>query len=174
MSGKKKYENEFKVQLVQEYLDGRSGGLKVVSAKYGVHHSQLERWVNLFKVGSEEQLVRVRRRYDGNFKIHVVEYMHQNYLSFQQAAAHFGIQSPPTVAKWERIYYEEGKEELLEERRGRPKKLSATKKGRPPKKDVNEDEDLLAEVQRLRMENEVLKKLIALTQKQEEAERQTK
>lgn len=94
-------------------------------------------------------------------------------MSLQKAAAYFGIQSPPTVAKWERIYYEEGKEALFEERRGRLRKLSAKKKGCPPKKDVNKDEDLLAEVQRLRMENEVLKKLIALTQKQEQAERQT-
>lgn len=172
MSGKKKYSDEFKLELVHEYLDGRSGGFNVISAKYEVAHSQLRRWVNLFKAGGAEQLVRVHRTYDGNFKIHVVEYMHKNSLSLAQAAAYFGIQNPLTVAKWERIYYEEGKEALLEERRGRSTKLSAEKKGRPPKKDVNEDEDLLAEVQRLRMENEVLKKLIALTQKQEEAERQ--
>lgn len=174
MSGKKKYSDEFKLQLVHEYLDGRSGGLKRIAAKYEVSCSPLLRWVNLFKAGGAEQLVRVHRTYDGNFKIHVVEYMHQNSMSLQQAAAYFGIQSPPTVAKWERICYEEGKDALFEERRGRSRKLLAKKKGRPPKKDVNEDEDLLTEVQRLRMENEVLKKLIALTQKQEEAERQTK
>lgn len=173
MSGKKKYTDEFKLQLVHEYFDGRSGGLDTIAAKHEVSRSPLRRWINLFKAGGEQQLISVRRTYDGNFKIHVVEYMHQNYLSLNQAAANFGIQSPPTVAKWERIYYEEGKEALFEERRGRSNKLSAAKKGRPPKKDVNEDEDLLAEVQRLRMENEVLKKLIALTQKQEEAERQT-
>lgn len=174
MSGKKKYSDEFKLQLVNEYLDGHSGGFKTIAAKYEVSHAQIERWVNLFKVGGAEQLVRVHGTYDGNLKIHVVEYMHKNSMSLQQVAAYFGIHSPPTVAKWERIYYEEGKEALYEERRGRSKKLSVAKKGRPPKKHVNEDEDLLAEVQRLRMENEVLKKLITLTQKQEEAERQTK
>jgi len=173
MSGKKKYSNEFKLQLVREYLEGRSGGLKIIAARYGLNHSQLGCWVNLFKAGGSEQLVRVRRTYDGNFKIHVVEYMHRNSMSLRQATAYFGIQSPPTVAKWERIYYEEGKEALFEERRGRVRELSTKKKGCLPKKDVNKDEDLLAEVQRLRMENEVLKKLIALTQKQEQAKRQT-
>lgn len=173
MSGKKKYSDEFKLHLVQEYLNGRSGGLDTIAAKYEVSRSPLRRWVNLFKTGGEQQLIKVRRTYDGNFKLHVVEYVHQHSLSMNQAAAYFGIQNPSTVAKWERIYYEEGQEALFEERRGRSKKLSTTKKSHPPKKDVNEDEDLLAEVQRLRMENEVLKKLIALTQKQEEAERQT-
>lgn len=48
------------------------------------------------------------------------------------------------------------------------------KKPRKPKKNVNENEDLLAEVQRLRMENEYLKKLNALIQKREKSEKPTK
>ena len=65
----------------------------------------------------------------------------------------FGIQSDATVAKWERIYYEQGKEALYEERRGRSKPMPKKKK---TIKEVNSNEDLLAEVQRLRMENEYL------------------
>jgi len=42
------------------------------------------------------------------------------------------------------------------------------------KKDVNENADLLKEVQYLRMENEYLKKLIALVQEREKSEKQTK
>ena len=44
------------------------------------------------------------------------------------------------------------------------------KRGRKPKKHVNENEDLLQEVQRLRMENEYLKKLNALVQEREKSE----
>ena len=51
--------------------------------------------------------------------------------------------------------------------------MSGKKQGRPPKKDVNENEDLLKEVQRLRMENEYLKKLIALVQERERSEQET-
>ena len=61
-----------------------------------------------------------------------------------------------TLKKWERIYLEEGAEGLMKERRGRGSK------GRPPKLDKNTEEDLIAENQRLRMENEYLKKLSAL------------
>ena len=42
------------------------------------------------------------------------------------------------------------------------------------KKNINENEDLLAEVQRLRMENEYLKKLNALIQEREKSEQKRK
>ena len=174
MSGRKKYSNEFKLRIVQEYLEGKNGGFETLQAKYGIAHSQIHRWVNLYKTGGIEYLTKVRRTYSGDFKVHVVEYMHQHSMSLTQAAAHFGIHAHGTVAKWERIYYEEGIEALYEERRGKSKNMTGKKKGRPPKKDVNENEDLLQEVQRLRMENEYLKKLMALVQERERSEQETK
>ena len=64
-----------------------------------------------------------------------------------------------SVARWERIYLEEGAEGLMKERRGKAK---GSKTGRPPKLDKKTEEDLIAENQRLRMEIEYLKKLSAL------------
>ena len=78
-------------------------------------------------------------------------------LSYKEAARQFDVSQDTVVAKWERIYLEEGPEGLYIERRGRGSK------GRPPKKLKPEvEEDLLAEVQRLRAENAYLKKLNAL------------
>ena len=173
MSGKKKYSDEFKLALVQEYLEGKNGGIKAIAQKYGVPHSHLRRWIHAYKANGIEGLTKVTRTYDGATKIHIVEYMHTNSLSTNQTAAIFGVQSPPTIAKWERIYYEEGKEALLEERRGRKHMSTKTPKD-TKKKNVNENEDLLAEVQRLRMENEYLKKLNALIQEREKSAKQTK
>ena len=93
-------------------------------------------------------------------------------MSIIETANHFCIPSHSTVGKWERIYYEEGPEALLEERRGR--KNMGKKKSSKPKKNVNENEDLLAEVQRLRMENEYLKKLNALVLEREKSEQKKK
>lgn len=173
MSGKRKYSDEFKLKVVLEYLEGKNGGFRALAAKYGIAYSQIRRWVNLYSEGSVEYLTNAKWNYGGDFKIYVVEYIHQHSMSHTQAAAHFGIQSPPTISRWERIYYEEGKEALYEERRGRSKNMSGKKQSRPPKKDVNENEDLLKEVQRLRMENEYLKKLIALVQERERSEQET-
>ena len=48
------------------------------------------------------------------------------------------------------------------------------KRTKKPKTNIETNEDLLAEVQRLRMENEYLKKLNALSQKRERSEKPTK
>ena len=93
-------------------------------------------------------------------------------MSLNETSSYFCIPSDRTVAKWERIYYEEGSDALLEERRGR--KNMGKKRTRKPKKNVNENEDLLAEVQRLRMENEYLKKLNALVLEREKSEQKKK
>jgi transposase len=89
--------------------------------------------------------------------------MHKNHLSNRQAAAKFGIPAPSVVDKWERIYYEEGPQGLYIEKRGRKSNMSSDK---PRKRKLSKqtEEDLIAEVQRLRMENEYLKKLNALVQ----------
>ena len=58
-----------------------------------------------------------------------------------------------------------GAEGLMKERRGRASKVNGIAKGRPPKLDKKIEEDLIAENQRLRMENEYLKKLSALVRK---------
>ena len=71
-----------------------------------------------------------------------------------------------SVARWERIFLEEGAEGLMKERRG--KNNTSGKRGRPPKLDKKVEEDLIAENQRLRMEIEYLKKLSALVLAEEQ------
>ena len=167
MSGKKKYSAEFKLRVVKEYLEGNNGGVYTLASKYGISSTPLKKWIQLYQFGGAEALSKVHRTYSGDFKVYVVEYMQQNSMSVYMTASLFGIPSDSTVAKWERIYYEQGKEALYEERRGRPKSMSKKKN---TINEVNSNEDLLAEVQRLRMENEYLKKLNALIQEKKKAE----
>lgn len=110
---------------------------------------------------------RTNKNYTGEFKQMVVEYMQKEKLSYREAAQQFGVSFDTVVAKWERIYLEEGPEGLYIERRGRACSSSGTKKGRPPKLDKKVEEDLIAEVQRLRAEVAYLKKLNALVSKEE-------
>ena len=93
------------------------------------------------------------KRYTPEFKIKVVETMHREKLSYRETARQFDI-SNSRVTAWERIYLEEGAEVLYAERRGRKST------GRPPK--IKKEEDLIAEVHRLRAENAYLKNLNAL------------
>ena len=96
------------------------------------------------------------KRYTPEFKRMVVETIEKENLSIRAAMQEFGINDHKIIERWERIYLEEGPEGLAIERRGR------SSKGRPPKQLPKQEEDLLAEVQRLRAENDYLKNLQAL------------
>ena len=102
------------------------------------------------------------KKYTGEFKQMVVETMRKEGLSYREAARQFEIADHKRVAIWERIYLEEGPEGLYVERRGRKST------GRPPKQlEPEVEEDLIAELQRLRAENAYLKKLRALILEEE-------
>ncbi len=102
------------------------------------------------------------KKYTGEFKQMVVETMQREGLSYQEAERRFGL-THHRASEWERIYLEEGPEGLYVDRRGR-----SGKGGRPPKQLKPEvEEDLIAEVQRLRAENAYLKKLRALILEEE-------
>ena len=97
------------------------------------------------------------KRYTPEFKRMVVETIEKENQSIRAAMQEFGINDHKIIERWERIYLEEGPEGLSIERRGR------SSKGRPPKQlPKPEEEDLLAEVQRLRAEFVYLKILQAL------------
>ena len=109
------------------------------------------------------------KRYTGEFKQEVVETMMREKLSYKEAARLYDISGHDRICQWERIYLEEGPEGLYIERRGRKST------GRPPKKlKPKVEEDLLAEVQRLRAENDYLKKLNALVAERVRQEKKRK
>ena len=95
----------------------------------------------------------------------VVETMREEHLSVREAMRRFGINDHKIIERWERIYLEEGAEGLAIERRGH------RSTGRPKKLPSKVEEDLLAEVQRLRAENEYLKNLQALVLEEERRQR---
>ena len=83
--------------------------------------------------------------------------MQEEKLSYSETCRRFEVSSRDRIKSWERIYLEEGPEGFAVERRGR------SSKGRPPKQLPKQvEEDLLAEVQRLRAEVDYLKNLQAL------------
>ena len=104
------------------------------------------------------------KRYTAEFKRMVMETMQREKLSYGETERRFELPSR-RAASWERIYLTEGPEGFEIERRGR----GST--GRPFKLQAKAEEDLLAEVQRLRAENAYLKNLQALVLEDEQRQR---
>jgi transposase-like protein len=106
--------------------------------------------------------------FSGEFKQRVVEDVLNNHLSYNEAMKKYGIKGRSKIQQWERVYLTEGAEVLYVDCRGRKST------GRPAKLSKQVEEDLLAENQRLRMENEYLKKLNALVSKEEQLNKKRK
>ena len=117
-----------------------------------------------------------QKKYTLEFKKRVILDMQEHHLGYRETARkYWGLNSrkdessyTTTIKRWERVYLEEGLEGLMKNKRGRPCSAGGTRKGRPPKFDKKAEEDLIAENQRLRMENEYLKKLSALVLAEEQ------
>ena len=104
------------------------------------------------------------KRYTPEFKKQVIETMQKEKLSYRETARQFEIGDHHRIQDWERIYLSEGPEAFAVERRGR------SSKGRKQLPKAAE-EDMLAEVQRLRAEVDYLKNLQALVLEDERRQR---
>ena len=159
-----KYSEEFKLKVVNYYLNNHYGWGYVAKQFDIPAWTTVRKWVRKYEEHGTKGLMKNQKAsYSGEFKQNVVEYMHNNHLSLQETAIHFNLAGDWIVSKWERIYYEEGPQGLYINKRGKKKNMNS----KPGKKKLSKDveEDLIAEVQRLRMENAYLKKLQALVQK---------
>ena len=166
-----KYSSEFKLKVVK-YCVEDNHSMCSAARKFGIPSSTpLKEWIRKYKEHGTEGLIKQQKSsYSGEFKQNVVEYMHNNHLSATETAVHFRLQTS-VVIKWKRIYYEEGSQSFYKERRGRSKDMSSKSKKKLSKE---VEEDLVTENQRLRMENEYLKKLNALVQERIKRENKKK
>lgn len=163
-----KYTTQFKLDVIGRYLVGDIG-FASLGRLYDVDYSQVKRWVHLYQVHGEAGVVKKYSNFSPSQKLEMLQYMWANQLSYIQAAAHFNIRSPGVLPTWERCYHSGGLDALAPRQLGRPKKmpeLPPPKPKAPADDDTRTREELLAEVNHLRMENAYLKKLKALVQQQ--------
>ena len=164
-----KYSSEFKLEVVKYCIEKRRGCRNAAKHFNIPSRATVNDWLRKYKEHGLEGLMRSPNSlYSGEFKQNVVEYMHENHLSLTQTAIKFNISNHSIVGRWERIYYEEGPQGLYKEFGGKTTKMNNKKI------DKSVEDDLIAENQRLRMENEYLKKLHALVQERIKRENKKK
>ncbi|TLG70250.1 transposase [Culicoidibacter larvae] len=155
-----KYTKEFKMQVVQEYLNG-VGSCTFIANKYGIGRQLVNHWVRFYQVHGEKYFDPKQERFTGKFKLKVVKYVLETGTSYTQAAHKFSVRAPSSIGTWVKIFLEYGEAELVNEnnltRRNR-RKLRIKKQFI---KDRTKRE-LIDEINRLQAENAYLKKLQTL------------
>lgn len=155
-----KYSDEFKINLVKEYLEGYYG-YRLLAKKHNTPNTYvIRRWVRAFQAFGVDGIKRKRKNavYSVPFKLDVLHYMERTGSSLQDTAIVFGLNNPPLIASWKNRYREAGVEGL-ENPKGRP---SMTKKRKQPlKKEESREKQLETEIEELRLEVAYLKKLNA-------------
>lgn len=168
-----KYSTQFKIKIVQEYLQGEISQYKLCK-KYGMADKTIaQHWINLVREHGFESLVikHTKKRYSVKFKLQVLNYYQTHDLSVEKVAAHFGL-NKSLVSLWYGKYQKEGIVGLQPKVKGRTvktmKKHTTSNKERVTKDEQyqQEIEKLKAKVAYQKMEIDILKKLHALRQQE--------
>ncbi len=165
-----KYSLETKLAAVHAYLNGVES-FKIISQKQDVTITQLKKWVAKFQEHGLKGLQKTYTNYSAEFKMNVLNYINETGASVEEATTFFNVGNSSTVWKWKELFDTQGIDALQLKTKERPSMKNEQKKNQFVE---GSEEALLAEVERLRMENAYLKKLHALIQEKEKSQRKTK
>ena len=153
-----KYSYEFKLKVVQEYLNGK-GSYEYLSKKHNIPASiRLKEWVATYKEYGKEALMRSRqnKNYSFQFKLSVVELYLSSEVSYQELALSQGINNPSLITRWVNDFRIAGPDALRPKKKGRKKTLDIKEFKKPSKSNEEKAMDTSAEYVK-ELENELLK-----------------
>jgi transposase len=170
-----KYTERFKLSVIEAYESGQ-GGFRDIAQRHDVDEATVRKWVAAYREHGTAGVKRKYERYSRAFKLFVLQQMRSEGLSDREAAARFNIRNRSVIGLWKRQYDQGGSEALSPCPTGRPKKMpeQPTTPSATPDDDTRTRQELLEELNYLRMENAYLKKLEALAQAQRQAAQRKK
>lgn len=171
MRKNKKHSLEFKLSIVDMIVQGQ-GSAKTIAKKNSLPREMVRRWQKQFEsFGIEGLKPRGGNAvYSQSFKISVLQIIQEENLSLMEAMLRFNLPSPSIIANWRKQVEAHGFEGLKPQVKGRPPmekndRLPNKRKKRASKVPLTREEQLQQELEYLRAENALLKKLHALVQK---------
>lgn len=173
MERKVKYNYEFKLHCVEEVIK-KYRSAESVANEYGFSESSLIRWISFYqKFGSQGLEARGYQCYSAAFKLKVLQAIKRKSLSLSEACLSFNIPNGSVIFSWQKRFEKLGYAGLEDKPKGRPKSMTYKRAKKKSNKPLTREEELLLEIESLRAENALLKKLQALIQA-EEAEQNKK
>lgn len=161
-----KYSEQFKLAVIEHYQTGIAG-YRIVGQHFGLAPAMVRRWVLWYRTHGLAGLSKQHTSYSSEFKVSVLQHMWDNSLSQTQVAAVFNVRNTASIGKWERRFLSGGIEALARASQNKVIELKKAPTAKPPPSANDQErsrEDLLSELEDLRMEVAVLKKLQALAQ----------
>lgn len=165
-----RYDAKFKVLVAKEAIR-TSTSVKAVARRHGLEFSTVRRWAATYRLHGWRGFHRGVQCYDVEFKLMVLERMDAGGMSAREATTCFQIGSAGAVGSWRRLYAEGGAQALIPQHELRPRR-PMKKPSRPKRDEDMSREELLKEVAYLRAETAYLKKLDALIQEEQTAQRE--
>lgn len=165
MERKVKYGYTLKLECVELVLK-KHFSYGYVSRLKDIPRSSIRKWVNFYKTyGKIGLLPRRNQIYSVEFKLKVLKSQEKESLSLMATCLRFNIPDQGIIVKWKQDFSTFGVEGLHPKAKGRRSSMNTTKrKKRKSDQPLTREEELLKENERLRCENELLKKLQALAQ----------
>ena len=162
MAKNRKYESEFKLQIIEEHLNGES--VRSLSRRFTISTSVIRKWVDHYnQKGSKGLLYKQYVYYTREFKLNVIKVYKDKGLSLRECCLQFNIPAQSTISSWVRQYEQLGLDGLREQK-GRPTTMKKDKPKAKKAKPLTRLEELEKENLYLKAEIDFLKKLDALAQ----------
>lgn len=164
----KKYSTEFKLKVVNEYLEGKIGYTKL-ARKYNIPDTKTIRvWVNAYQTMGYEGIAEKTeiKTYSWEFKLNAVNLYLTEEISYQALANQLKVNEPSLITRWVREFKAEALE--IQKEKGIPPKMSDKNKKKKTSEKMTamekELEDLRNKNYWLEMEVDILKKKIQFDQ----------
>ncbi|MFT5594479.1 MAG: transposase [Oceanicoccus sp.] len=155
-----KYSRKLKIIIAKRYLGYESSCQ--LSREYNIPSSQIQYWGAVYSFNSEQSFLPPSSPYSAQDKFKILTKMQTEDWSLRHTSAFFNLSSPGTLFVWLRNYESLGMEGLRPKKRGIPMKKPPIAK--PKAANEMTPGELKDELEYLRAENDVLKKLDALLQ----------
>ena len=162
-----------KLQAVERYINGNESTTKIAKS-LKTDHKAILKWIKQYEYNGVEAFIKSCTNYTQQFKLDVLNYMIEHGTSLRETAAIFNIPTPSTLNSWQKQFEATGFDALQSKKKGRPSMKKDSNKQPKQAPVEGSPEALQAEIDRLRMENEYLKKLNALVQAKEKSPKKTK
>ena len=121
-----KYSYEFKLKVVQAYLNAE-GGYRYLASKYNIpSKTRIEEWVSIYKEFGKGGLLcsKKNKNYSFQFKLFVVQLYLTSEVSYKELAHSQRIKHPSTITRWVNAFRMDGPDALRPKKKGCKKFLN--------------------------------------------------